>query len=186
MTIWDGHEKTIFDIAKECSERVKIAKQGKDAAHNKSTQLANFVPSFIAQPLAFTFSYLAAVLGCKIKALGLDPESFGHCVLTNVGPLGYTTAIAPLCPIVHHMAIMCTGAIQKRAIVDENDNIVVANMMTVMGTGDHRYGDAASMIPFFKVIRGFLEDPENFDPEDLARFPEKPHYKEVQMKEKLA
>jgi len=49
------------------------------------------------------------------------------------------------------MALMCFGKIQKRPYVDTNDGdkIKVANMMTAVGTGDHRYGDAAIFVPFF-------------------------------------
>jgi hypothetical protein len=36
-------------------------------------------------------------------------------------------------------------------------------MMTCVATGDHRYGDAAIFIPYFKSFIGYLEDPENFD-----------------------
>merc|ERR1712176_79229 len=78
VTIWNGHEMTIFEVAKKIGEKVQRAKKGKDAAHNQSTQLANFVPSCVAQPLMFVATYLAAVCGVSIKALGLNPDSFGH------------------------------------------------------------------------------------------------------------
>ena len=48
VTIWDAHKMTIFDIAKFIGTRVQRAKSCKDERHNKSTQSANFVPSFIA------------------------------------------------------------------------------------------------------------------------------------------
>ena len=111
VTVWNGHDKTIFEIAKLITEKVQRAKKGKDAAHNQSTQIANFIPSCVAQPMMFMATYASAVLGISVKALGLNPDSFGHVVLTNVGPLGYTAAIAPLCPVVHQTSLLCTGAI---------------------------------------------------------------------------
>lgn len=137
--------------------------------------MANYIPSFIAQPLMFVGTYAGAVLGLEVKALALSEKSFGHVVLTNVGTLGYTSAIAPLCPVLHQMSLLCTGAIQKRAVVDKDDNITVANMMTMIGTGDHRYGDAATFIPFFSAFRGYVEDPDNFD---HTKYKDVPHYKE--------
>ena len=53
VTVWDAHKLTIFEVAKIISERVKRAKDGKDDRHNKSTQSANFIPSFIAQPCIY-------------------------------------------------------------------------------------------------------------------------------------
>jgi len=149
VTIWDAHKMTIIEVAKFINDKVQRAKKGKDENHNNSTNLANFIPSFLAQPLIFAVTYAGAVLGLTVKPLSLSPKSFGHTVLTNVGTLGYTSAIAPLCPALHQMSLLCTGAIQKRAVVGPDDKIGVANMMTMMATGDHRYGDAATFIPFF-------------------------------------
>lgn len=176
VTIWDGHKMDIFEIAKKITERVQRAKKGKDEAHNQSTQMANFIPSFLAQPLMFFGTYVSTVLGIEFKPLGLSSKTFGHIVVTNVGTLGYTSAFAPLCPPVHQLALLCTGAIQKRPIVDDEGNIKVANMMTAVGTGDHRYGDAAIFVPFFATLRGYLEGPETFDP---TQYKDNPHYKEL-------
>ena len=110
----------------------------------------------------FIATYIATVLGVTIDAFSLNADSLGHVVLTNVGTLGYTSAIGPLCPAAHQMSLLCTGAIQKRVIVGENDEIKVAHMMTCIGTGDHRYGDAAIFTPFFSTFKGYITDPANF------------------------
>ena len=92
--------------------------------------------------------------------------------------MGYTSAFAPICPLVHSMALLCTGAIQKRAVVDEkdNDSVKVRPMMTIAATGDHRYGDAAIFLPFFKTLRGYIEDPTNFDE---TKYKANVHYSEL-------
>ena len=59
------------------------------------------------------------------------------------------------------------GSIEKRPIVDKESGVIkIANMCTMIVTGDSRYGDAACMNPYFQVMRGFIEDPENFNSED--------------------
>ena len=75
------------------------------------------------------------------------------------------------------MAILCTGAVEKRPVVDkeDGDKIKVASMMTCVSTGDHRYGDAAIMNPFFKTMKGFMEDPAGFDE---TKFRDVVHYSE--------
>ena len=62
LTIWDAHKMSVIEIAKHMKDRVARAKSGKDETHKKSTASANFLPAFIAQPLAFFMTYLAAVL----------------------------------------------------------------------------------------------------------------------------
>jgi len=49
-------------------------------------------------------------------------------------------------------------------------------MMTVIAAGDHRYGDAAIMAPFFKNFKAYLEDPAGYDE---TKFKGVPHYTEI-------
>jgi len=62
------------------------------------------------------------------------------------------------------MGLLCCGITEKRAVVDQETNeISVKPMMTVVASGDHRYGDAAIWVPLFKTIKLFMKDPVNFD-----------------------
>ena len=77
------------------------------------------------------------------------------------------------------MSLICTGKIEKKPIVNDKGEIVIADMMTAVSTGDHRYGDAAIFINFFKTLKAYLDDPDNFDHTTL---PETIHYKEAAAK----
>lgn len=114
--------------------------------------------------MAFGLSYVAAHLGISIPPLGLRKETFGHIIITNVGGMGFQSAHAPLCPVVHAMGLVCIGATTKRPTVDKKTGeLIAADMMTMVATGDHRYGDAAIWVPLFNMVRAIFEDPENFD-----------------------
>ena len=180
MTLWDCHKMSLKEVAQKTIERVQKAKKGKDEEHNKGTAMANYIPSFIAQPIGFAMTYIAAVVGISLGP-GLRKNSFGHLVVTNVGTMGLPMGFAPLCPPVHQLGLMCFGAIEKRAVVDTNDGdkIKVAKMCTAVGTGDHRYGDAAIFVPFFGALKGYVEDPENFDE---TKFKENARYDELKDK----
>ena len=78
----------------------------------------------------------------------------------------------------HSMALLCTGKIEKRPIVKE-DQVAISNMMTMVATGDHRYGDAAIFIPFFLSTRAYIEDPANYNEKDWK---ETVHYTEAKAK----
>ena len=110
VTIHDGHKMTVVEVAKKIAEKVAKAKSGKDKRHNQSTQLANYIPSFIAQPFAFCLTYLAANVGLNLSPFGVRGDTFGHIVLTNVGGMGFKEGFAPLCPPVHAFAYLCVGA----------------------------------------------------------------------------
>ena len=54
------------------------------------------------------------------------------------------------------------GKIVKKVVV-VNDEIVIRPIMTVYVTFDHRYGDAALMSNLLPILKGYFENPENFD-----------------------
>jgi pyruvate/2-oxoglutarate dehydrogenase complex dihydrolipoamide acyltransferase (E2) component len=58
--------------------------------------------------------------------------------------------------------VVCTGKAEKRAVV-VNDELVIRTMMTVIYTFDHRYGDAGLGVRFLRIIKAYIEDPENFN-----------------------
>ena len=164
VTVWDGHKMTIFQVAEFVAAKVGRAKKGQDKQHNEGTKLANYIPSHIAQPLSFALTYISSNLGISIPPLKLRSDTFGQLVVTNVGSMGFTSAIAPLCPLVNALGYVCCGVIEKRAIVDQKtEEIKVAPMMTVIATGDHRYGDAAIFVPFFKMLKLYINDPAGHD-----------------------
>ena len=165
VTLWDGHKMNIIEVAQHFQSKVDRARKGKDERHNKTVGLADYIPTFITEPFGFAATYLGAAVGIPLPCLGLHKKAFGQIVLTNVGTLGYHSAIAPLCPVTHQQALICTGKIEKRAYVDtkDGDKVKVANFMTSIGTGDHRFGDAAIFVPFFKTMQRFIDDPMNFD-----------------------
>ncbi len=81
--------------------------------HNQSTLLANFVPSFIIQPVMMTLTYISTAVGISIPLVGLRNDQFGHLVLTNVGSLGFQLGFAPHASPMRMMGLFCIGNITK-------------------------------------------------------------------------
>lgn len=176
VTLWDAHKISLLEFAKQTNEKIGRARVGKDKDHKKATASANFVPSFILQPIGFILTYLSTNCGFSFKPLGMRSDAFGHVVVTNIGPFGLTQAFAPLCPPMHAIGFFCVGSVVKKPIVDpKTGEIVIADMMNVTMTGDHRFGDAAIFTKMIKCFVGYLEDPENFKSEDYA---DNPHWSE--------
>ena len=70
----------------------------------------------------------------------------------------------------HVEMVACAGKIKKKTVV-RDDQIVIRDMMTIVYTCDHRFGDAATLAPFLKVVKAILEDPDNFDPNSFQQLP---------------
>lgn len=66
VTLWDAHKLSLIEFAQQCNSRVMAAKNKTDAAHNKSTESANFLPAFILQPALVLLSYLNINLNIAI------------------------------------------------------------------------------------------------------------------------
>ena len=89
-------------------------------------------------------------------------NAWGHIVLTNVGSIGLEQGFAPLPTPICAFICACIGKVEKKPVV-ENDQIVIKPLMTTVFTVDHRFGDAALALKFLKIVKDYVEDPENFD-----------------------
>ncbi|MDK2012964.1 MULTISPECIES: dihydrolipoamide acetyltransferase family protein [unclassified Deinococcus] len=93
--------------------------------------------------------------GGKLQADELAGSTFS---VTNIGSIGALFSF----PIINvpDAAILGIHSIQKRPIVDEDDNIVVAHMMYLSLSFDHRLVDGAEAARFCKEVIRLLENPD--------------------------
>ena len=82
----------------------------------------------------------------------------GTFTISNLG--GYD--IDGFTPIINlpECAILGVGRIVRKPIVNENDEIVPASMMTLSLSFDHRVADGALAAQLLKMIKDYLEDPD--------------------------
>jgi pyruvate/2-oxoglutarate dehydrogenase complex dihydrolipoamide acyltransferase (E2) component len=72
------------------------------------------------------------------------------------------------------MLCICTGKVVKAPWVVDGQ-VVVRDVMNVVTTGDHRYGDAALLAMFVNILNDLVSDPEAFNPDkykDLVPYEE--------------
>lgn len=89
----------------------------------------------------------------RLKQLELEG---GALSISNLGMYGVDEFAAIINP--PHAGILAVGAARKRPIV-ENDEIVVATMMTVTLSGDHRVMDGATGAAWLQEFVGRIESP---------------------------
>ena len=92
----------------------------------------------------------------------LRPENIkqGSITVSNMGSLykqweGSCTILEIIPPQLCALAI---GAVQKRAVVDEADNIRAAEIVPITIAFDHRALDTAGLIPFMQTLDSVLQD----------------------------
>lgn len=87
--------------------------------------------------------------------LSMDDMSGGTFTVSNLGPMGVKTLTA----IINEpeVSILAVGAIEKRVVVDENDQMVVAPCMDLTLCSDHRVLDGLIAAGMLGAIKTYLE-----------------------------
>ncbi|EKN70988.1 dehydrogenase catalytic domain-containing protein [Neobacillus bataviensis LMG 21833] len=88
--------------------------------------------------------------------LTFDDYSNGTITVSNLGSLGIETGT----PIINtpQSTLVFAGAIRKTPVVDENNEIVVAPIMTLSICYDHRYIDGVTGAQFTNEVKNTLEN----------------------------
>ena len=97
-------------------------------------------------------------LAARAKAKKLKPSEFegGTFAISNLGMYGIRDFTAVINP--PHAAILAVGAGEPRAVV-RNGSVVVATVMTVQLSCDHRVIDGALGATWLEAFKGYLENP---------------------------
>ena len=95
----------------------------------------------------------------KAKEKSLKPEEYigGSFSISNLGMVGVDNFDAVINP--PHGAILAVGRGLKKPIVNEDDTISVANLMSLTLSVDHRVIDGALGAKLLQNITKYLEDP---------------------------
>jgi len=81
----------------------------------------------------------------------------GTFAISNLGMFGVTSFVAIIQP--PQSAVLAVGAVAKRPVVGEDDQIKVAQIMTATISGDHRIVDGAEGAQFVNEVKRLLENP---------------------------
>ena len=104
-------------------------------------------------------SEAAKDLGKRTKEGGLNPDELtgGTFTVTNLGMFGVDSFTAVI--NAPEAGILAVGQMKKKAVVLDDDSIVVRPMMWLSLTYDHRIVDGAPAAQFLKRIKTLLETP---------------------------
>jgi pyruvate dehydrogenase E2 component (dihydrolipoamide acetyltransferase) len=91
------------------------------------------------------------------KKLKPDEYAGGTITVSNLGSYG----IEQFCAIVNppQAAILAVGAIVKKAVVNDRDEIEIGHRMSITLSGDHRVVDGAVAAEYMTALRKLLESP---------------------------
>ena len=162
-TVYDVERKSLHEIYDEFNAKVEAVRARKDPALEKTRNTFLGIPYFALNFVLRFISFLSYTLNLDLRRFGLPKDPFGSLMITNIGSLGLDTAYVPLVPYSRVPILIALGAVRDTPVADKGE-IVVAKMMRVNATFDHRFIDGYHASVLSKTLRAFLEDPfANFD-----------------------
>lgn len=161
--ITDIDHKSLDTIQDELKKKAEKLRAHKDEDFEKSKPLLALLPVPVLTVLVNVVGYLASALGLNIPALGVRPHPFGSCMVTSVGMLGVEQAFVPFTPFARVPFLMTVGAINKKPIVNEANQIAIQQQITLTATLDHRFADGTQAARMAKKLKYLVEHPKEME-----------------------
>jgi pyruvate/2-oxoglutarate dehydrogenase complex dihydrolipoamide acyltransferase (E2) component len=168
-TVYDVEDKSLMTICDEFQQKVDKVRARKDPALEKTRGAFKNVPHMMLNPALKFISFFSTSLNLDLSGIGIPSDPFGSMMITNIGTLGLDTAYVPLVPYSHVPILLAVGAVKERPIAVDGKP-VIAKMLSVNATFDHRIIDGFHAAVMSRVLRKYLEHPyESFGPIEPAR-----------------
>ncbi len=158
-TVFDTHKKSIVEIVDEFSAKVDLVRARKDKSLEQSRGMFKTIPSFLLGTVLDVMSFVLYTLNIDMSRFGLPKDPFGSVMITNIGTLGLEEAYVPLVPYSKVPLLIALGAL-KDEVIAENGKPVVAKMLKVCASFDHRVLDGMHAAKMSKTLNRIFADPE--------------------------
>jgi hypothetical protein len=122
----------------------------------RCTRLVSYAPVAIGRPLLKIWSLVTAGFG--IGMLGVPGAPFGAVLLSSVEKFGLPAANVPLVPFTRCAFVCAVGAV-KPSVIIRDGAAVVANVVELSVSIDHRICDASQLAAFLHDFEGAFYEP---------------------------
>lgn len=159
VKVENADQQTIAEISKTIGDKIAQSRKGNE---NDTMQSKNFLSSI---PWPFRnwvfklYRTLTIHWGISLPGVGLDSNSFGSYVVSNIGSVGLDTGYGSLLPSSNVSFVMILGSVIKKPVI-VNDEIVIRKIMTISATLDHRVVDGSHGGKMFRIIKYLIKNPE--------------------------
>jgi pyruvate/2-oxoglutarate dehydrogenase complex dihydrolipoamide acyltransferase (E2) component len=162
-TVHDPEQKTLEQIHDEMADKIAQVRSRNDRQLEGTRSMFRRVPYLLLGPLLRLIGFLSYTLNLDLRWLGVPRDPFGSVMITNIGSLGLEQAYVPLVPYSRVPLLVAMGAVEDAPVVQDGE-VVIAKVMRVCATFDHRVLDGAHAAFMAKTLRTWMESPfEHFD-----------------------
>ena len=152
-------QKDLEQLVDEFEDKVAQVRARKDPSLEKTRRRFKRMPAPLMGVLLRTAAFFSYTLNLDLRWAGIPRDPFGSLLITNIGTLGLDLAYVPLVPYSRVPMLLAVGAVKEVPIV-ENGAVVIAKMMKVSATFDHRFIDGYHAAIMSRVLQRWLSEPD--------------------------
>lgn len=160
-TIRGADGKSVTEIASELAAKVGLIRSGADGATEKTSKTMSRVPDRLLSPLMRMLSWAQYDRGIDLTKLGVEMDTFGSAMVTNVGMFGLQLGYAPAFPLGRTAIVILVGEVADRPWVVDGQ-VVVRPILGLHATVDHRIVDGYHAGVLASHVRAALEEPAKY------------------------
>lgn len=162
VKVENADQLTTAEISEEIGNNIKNSRKGVENDTMQSKSMLAKLPWPFRNWLFRLYRTITINWGISIPFLGLDSNSFGSYIISNIGTVGLDTGYGSLLPSSNISFVFILGSIDKKPVV-VNDEIVIRRVMWLSATLDHRVVDGSHGGKLFRFIKQMAKNPEMLD-----------------------
>lgn len=159
VKVENADQLTIEELSAVIGKQIAESRKGSESDAMQSKSLLSSVPWPFRNWLFKFYRMLTVKWGISIPGTGLDANSFGSYLVSNIGTVGLDTGYGSLLPSSNISFVMVLGNVIKKPVVI-NDEIVIRRVMQISATLDHRVVDGSHGGKMFRGIKHYLKNLE--------------------------
>ena len=162
VKIENADQLTVLEFSEEIARKIRESRKGNE---NDTMQSKNFLARFPWPLRSWIFKLYRMVTihwGIAIPGIGLDANSFGSYVVSNIGTLGLDTGYGSLLPSSNVSIVLIVGNVLKKPAVVHGE-IVPRKILALSATLDHRIVDGSHGGKLFRAIKQMVRNPQILD-----------------------
>ena len=159
VKVENADQITIEELSKIIGIQIAQSRKGNENDTMQSKNVLSSIPWPFRNWFFKLYRTMTIHWGISMPGLGLDANSFGSYVVSNIGTVGLDSGYGSLLPSSNISFVMVLGAAVKKPVV-VNDKIEIRRIMKISATLDHRVVDGSHGGRMFRVIKQFIKNPE--------------------------
>ena len=162
VKVENADQLTTAEIASFIGKKIADSRKGNENDTMQSKSLLAKMPWPFRNWFFKIYQTITIHWGISVPGIGLNSNSFGSFIVSNIGTVGLDTGYGSLLPSSNISFVFILGSINKKPVVID-DKIEIRRVMWLSSTLDHRVVDGSHGGRLFRIIKQIAKNPEILD-----------------------